>query len=123
MFSWEITPPHLSQLPVKGDTVIGNDVWNGRESVIMPGVKIGDGAIGAAYSVVAKDVKPYTIVGGNPIKLIKNRFNEELTTLLLALRWWDFDPEKLTAFLPVLCDNDLTAVQEKIKKILSGYSS
>lgn len=67
----EKTPSHLSQLPFKGDTIIGNDVWLGRESVIMPGVKIGDGAIIAAYSVVAKDVEPYTVVGGNPARVLK----------------------------------------------------
>lgn len=67
----EKTPSHLSQLPFKGDTIIGNDVWLGRESVIMPGVKIGDGAIIAAYSVVAKDVEPYTVVGGNPTRVLK----------------------------------------------------
>lgn len=116
--TWEEnTPPHLSQLPFKGDTVIGNDVWIGRESVIMPGVKIGDGAIVAAYSVVAKDVEPYTIVGGNPSRLIKKRFNEELTTLLLSLQWWNFDPEKLASFLPILCDSDLPAMQQKIKNL------
>lgn len=114
----ENTPPHLTQLPFKGDTVVGNDVWIGRKSVIMPGVKIGDGAIIAAYSVVAKDVAPYTIVGGNPIQLIKNRFDPELTALLLALRWWDFEAEKLAAFLPVLCDGDLAAVRTKIEALL-----
>ena len=62
----EQTPSHLSQLPFKGDIVVGNDVWIGRESVILPGVKIGDGAIVAAYSVVAKDVAPYTVAAGNP---------------------------------------------------------
>lgn len=118
--TWEEnTPPHLSQLPFKGDTVIGNDVWIGRESVIMPGVKIGDGAIVAAYSVVAKDVEPYTIVGGNPSRLIKKRFNEELTTLLLSLQWWNFDPEKLASFLPILCDSDLPAIQRKIQNMLA----
>lgn len=114
----ENTPPHLSQLPFKGDTVIGNDVWIGRESVIMPGVKIGDGAIVAAYSVAAKDVEPYTVVGGNPIKIIKKRFDEELISLLLALRWWDFEPEKLTAFLPILCDSDLTSVRARLKEMV-----
>ena len=70
----ENTPPHMAQLPRKGDTVIGNDVWIGRESIIMPGVKIEDGAIIAAYSVVAKDVSAYTIYGGNPARFIKERF-------------------------------------------------
>lgn len=119
--AWEEnTPPHLSQLPFKGDTVVGNDVWIGRESVIMPGVHIGDGAIIAACSVVAKDVEPYTLVGGNPARPIKKRFDEELISLLLTLRWWDFDPEKLTAFLPVLCSDDLEAVRKIVKDMLAS---
>lgn len=115
----ENTPPHLSQLPVKGDTVVGNDVWIGRESVIMPGVNIGDGAIIAAYSVVAKDVEPYTIAGGNPARPIRKRFDAELTALLLALHWWDFPPEELAEFLPILCDSDLERVRQKIKQLLN----
>ena len=78
----ESTPPHLSQLPFKGDTVVGSDVWLGRECTVMPGVKIGDGAIVAAYSVVTRNVEPYTVVGGNPARLLKHRFDAELTGLL-----------------------------------------
>lgn len=115
----ENTPPHLSQLPVKGDTVLGNDVWIGRESVIMPGVKIGDGAIVAAYSVVAKNVEPYTVVGGNPARPIKKRFDEELIALLRELQWWDFEPEKLAAFLPMLCDSNLEAFRGAVKEMLA----
>lgn len=114
----ENTPPYLSQLPFKGDTVVGNDVWIGRESVIMPGVRIGDGAIVAACSVVAKDVEPYTVVGGNPARPIKKRFGGELISLLLELRWWDMEPEALVDFLPVLCDSDLEAAERAIRWIL-----
>ena len=74
----------MEQLPLKGDLVLENDVWIGRESIIMPGVQIGDGAIVAAYSVVAKDVSPYSVVGGNPARQIKKRFDDALTELLLA---------------------------------------
>ena len=116
----ENTPPHLSQLPFKGDIVIGNDVWIGRKSAVMPGVKVGDGAIIAAYSVVTKDVEPYTLVGGNPAKPIKKRFDDELISLLLSLRWWDFEPEKLADFLPVLCNSDLTEVKKIIKRMLEA---
>ena len=114
----ENTPPYLSQLPFQGDTVVGNDVWLGRESVIMPGVRIGDGAIVAACSVVAKDVEPYTVVGGNPARPIKKRFGRELISLLLELRWWDMEPEALADFLPVLCDSDLEAAERAIRRIL-----
>ena len=115
----EISTPHIEDLPHKGDTVVGNDVWLGRNCVIMPGVKIGDGAIIAAQSVVTKDVAPYTVAGGNPARFLKNRFDEELTQLLLAFRWWDLPPEQLTAFLPVLCDKDLPAVKAALRKALA----
>ncbi len=110
----ELTPPHLSQLPFKGDIVVGNDVWIGRNSVIMPGVHIGDGAIVAAYAVVTRDVAPYTVVGGNPAAFIKKRFDEELIALLLELQWWNLPPEELAQFLPTLCDSDLEAVRRTI---------
>lgn len=112
----ENTPPHLDQLPHKGDTVIGNDVWIGRESVIMPGVKIGDGAIIAAYSVVVKDVPAYAVYGGNPAKFIKKRFDDELIDLLLRLRWWNLEPEVLASILPLLCDPDLEQVKRALKE-------
>lgn len=118
----ENTPPHLSQLPFKGDTVIGNDVWIGRESVILPGVHVGDGAIIAANSVVSKDIEPYTLVGGNPAKPIRKRFDEELVSMLLTLRWWDFPPEKLADFLPVLCDSDLSKVKTIIENLINQSS-
>lgn len=117
--SWqENTPDHMSQLPFKGDIVIGNDVWIGRESIIMPGVKIGDGAIIAAYSVVTKDVEPYSVVGGNPARFIKKRFNDELIELLLEFKWWDLSPEKLVTVLPLLCDFDLEKVTKKIEEMI-----
>ena len=114
----ENTPEHLSQLPFKGDIIVGNDVWFGRECVVMPGVKIGDGAIIAAYSVVTKDIKPYSVVGGNPARLIKKRFDDELIELLLRLKWWDFEPEALAEILPLLCDPDLDYVTTQIKQML-----
>lgn len=116
----ENTPPHLSQLPFKGDTIVGNDVWIGRESVIMPGVKIGDGAIIAAHSVVTKDIEPYSIVGGNPAKLIRKRFDDELISLLLKTQWWNFEPTELVAFLPTLCNPDLERVRSVLKERLSA---
>ncbi len=115
----ENTPEHLSQLPFKGDIVIGNDVWIGRESVVMPGVKIGDGSIVGACSVVTKDFPPYSVIGGNPAKRIKKRFPESLIALLLELKWWDFAPEKLADFLPVLCDNNLARAEQAVRKELS----
>lgn len=79
----------------KGDTTIGNDVWVGMEAVIMPGVTIGDGAIISARAVVTKDVEPYTIVGGNPAKLLKQRFEQETIEQLLEIQWWNWPTEKI----------------------------
>ena len=114
----ERVPSHLTQLPFKGDIIVGNDVWIGRNSVILPGVTIGDGAIVAAHSVVARDVEPYTVVGGNPARFLKKRFREELIQLLLQLRWWDFSPEKLVEILPLLCDTDLERAEKKLESFL-----
>lgn len=115
----ERTPPHMDQLPRKGDTVIGNDVWIGRESVILPGVKIGDGAIVAACSVVSRDIPPYAVFGGNPARLVKMRFDQELIGLLLRFRWWDLDGEELAELLPLLCDPDLEKVSRALRERLS----
>ena len=114
----ESTPPHLSQLPFKGDTVVGSDVWLGRECTVMPGVKIGDGAIVAAYSVVTRNVEPYTVVGGNPARLLKHRFDAELTGLLLQFRWWDLPAQQVTELLPLLCDPDLEHVRKTLRALL-----
>lgn len=83
-----------------GDTIIGNDVWIGSEAVIMPGVTIGDGAIIGTRSVVTKDVAAYTVVGGNPSRVIRNRFDDIETARLLELRWWDWSDEHLQRAMP-----------------------
>ena len=115
----EISTPHIEELPHKGDTVIGNDVWLGRNCTILPGVKIGNGAIVAAYSVVTKDVAPYTVVGGNPARFLKRRFDDGTAALLEELRWWDLPPEELTEIIPVLCDTDMKRAAEKLRAILA----
>lgn len=113
------TPDHLSELPHKGDIVIGSNVWLGRECVIMPGVKIGDGAIVAAYSVVTKDVEPYSVVGGNPAHFIKKRFDDELISLLLQWKWWDLEGDKLFESLSILVNPDLGNVRLQIRALLA----
>ncbi|HBV53388.1 MAG TPA: chloramphenicol acetyltransferase, partial [Clostridiales bacterium] len=65
-----------------------------------------------------KDVPPYSVVGGNPARFIKKRFSDELTELLLRLRWWDFEPQELAEILPLLCDPDLDKVTEQLRKLL-----
>lgn len=94
----------------KGDTVIGNDVWIGYEAVIMPGVKIGDGAVIGTRAVVAKDVPPYTIVGGVPAKPIRRRFDDATVEKLEALRWWDWDEDRLKRALPAIQAGDIAAL-------------
>jgi virginiamycin A acetyltransferase len=96
--------------PFKGDTVVGNDVWLGFNSVIMPGVHIGDGAVIASCSVVTKDVEPYSIVGGNPAREIRKRFPDAHIQALLELKWWDWPPEKITRNLQLLTSNDVDAL-------------
>lgn len=76
-------------------TVIENDVWVGDNVMIMPGVQIGTGAVLGAGAIVTKNVEPYSIVGGNPAKLIRKRFSEERISELLASKWWDWDEEKI----------------------------
>ena len=93
--------------PYKGDTLIGNDVWIGHKATIMPGVKIGDGAIIASHSVVTRDVAPYTIVGGNPAREIRKRFPEEDIKKLLTLKWWDWPIEKITKSIHLLTGNGI----------------
>jgi len=91
----------------KGNVVIGNDVWIATNAVIMSGIKIGDGAIIGAYSVVTKDVPPYTIVAGNPAKQIRKRFSDEVINKLLELKWWDMDENKINEISDILCSNDI----------------
>ena len=102
-----------SGLEMAHPITIGNDVWIGQNVTVMPGVHIGDGAIIAANSVVAKDVPAYCIAGGNPCKIIKKRFDDELITYLLDLKWWDWDAEKIFKNMAALCSGDL----EKIRHI------
>ena len=97
----------------KGDTVIGNDVWIGKNVTILPGVHIGDGAIIGANSVVTKDIPAYHIAGGNPCKIIRKRFEDELINYLEEIKWWDWDEKKIFDNLEILCSSDL----EKIKKV------
>ena len=93
--------------PTKGDTEIGNDVWIGYNATIMPGVKIGDGAIIASNSNVVKDVEPYAIVGGNPAKEIKKRFSIDKIEKLLQLKWWDKEMDWITKNVKVLTGTEI----------------
>ena len=109
-------PPKASDLPLKGDTVIGSDVWIGQNAVLLPGVHIGDGAIIGANSVVGSDVDPYTIVVGNPAKILRKRFDDEMIELLLRFKWWDKSIDEINGLIPLLTTSELDRVKEEIKK-------
>ena len=117
---WNQDAPPLSELPLKGDIIIGNDVWIGQNSVILPGVHIGDGAIIGLNSVVGSDIPAYHIAAGNPAKIIRKRFDDELINLMLKWQWWNYSIEEIEKFIPILSDSNLERVKEKIKKLLDG---
>ena len=102
------------EYPTKGDTIVGNDVWIGYGTTIMPGVTIGDGAIIATKSVVTKDVEPYAIVGGNPAKEIRKRFSEEKIKELLEIQWWDWPIEKITENVQNLTGTNIEDIKMKV---------
>ncbi len=104
---WEKSAPQPGDLPFKGNTEIGNDVWIGYNATIMPGVKIGNGAIIASKSVVTNDVPAYAVVGGNPAKIIKQRFDDKTINALLSIAWWDWSNDKITAHLDAITQNNL----------------
>lgn len=116
---WDMEPPKASDLPLKGDTVIGSDVWIGQNAVILPGVHIGDGAIIGANSVVGSHVDPYTIVVGNPAKALRKRFDDDLIDLLLKFKWWDKSIEEINSLIPLLTCSDLEKVREALEEKLS----
>lgn len=101
---------HISSRPnTKGDVTIGNDVWIGTEATIMSGVTIGDGAVVGARALVASDVDPYTIVAGNPARLIRKRCSDHWIERLLRLRWWEWSDEDITRMIPWLLSADVEA--------------
>ena len=92
---------------IRGDVVIGNDVWIGGDAIILSGVSIGDGAVVAAGAVVTKIVEPYCVVAGNPARVLRTRFDERSIQRLLVLKWWDWDDAKIKHFLPLLLADDI----------------
>lgn len=109
---WGLDPKDICRAwDNKGDIVIGSDVWIGYEAVILSGVTIGDGAIIGTRAVVTKDVPPYTIVGGVPARPIRKRFDEKTIEKLEALRWWDWDEEKLRRSLPAIQAGELAGLE------------
>ena len=115
---WKMNPPDASDMPFKGDTVIGNDVWIGQNATILPGVHIGDGAIIGANSVVGSNVEPYSIVVGNPAEVTRYRFDKDLTELLLKFKWWDKPVEEINELIPILTSSDLYKVKAEIRRLM-----
>ncbi len=108
---WEKVTPDPSELPYKGDTVIGNDVWIGYEALIMPGVRIGNGAIVSSRSVVVGDVPAYSIVGGNPAQVLRSRFAPEVVARLESIAWWDWSIDRITRHLDLIVSADVAALE------------
>ena len=103
----------------KIDVWIGNDVWIGQNATILPGVHIGDGAIIGANSVVREDVEPYTVVIGNPAKVLRKRFDKELIALLEEFKWWDKSVEEINSLIPLLTSSDLGKVKSEISSLIN----
>lgn len=115
--------PVVDQLPLKGDTVIGNDVWIGQNVTIMPGVHIGDGAIIGADSTVATNIPPYAVAVGNPARVIRLRFDDETIELLERLKWWDLPIEKIDRLIPILTNPHIEEMKLAVKKYLAEKST
>lgn len=109
--------PVKDELPLKGDTVVGNDVWIGQNVTIMPGVRIGDGAIIGANSTVASDIPSYSVAAGNPARVVRKRFDDEIIGLLERLQWWSKPIEEIDALMPLLTTPDL----DKMKSGIADY--
>ncbi len=107
---WREKAPE-SPWKAKGDMRIGNDVWIGREAMIMPGVTIGDGAIIGARAVVGRDVPPYAVVVGNPGEVKRMRFDDAIIADLLAIRWWDWPAEKIARHVPAIAGADIAKLR------------
>lgn len=102
----------IADLPTKGDIIVGNDVWFGYDSLIKGGVTIGDGAIIASRAVVVKDVPAYSIVAGNPAKVVKMRFDEKTIERLIMISWWDWPIEKINQNLSLISGADIDKLEE-----------
>lgn len=99
------------QREFRGDTVIGNDVWIGMDAVIMPGVRIGDGAIIGAKAVVTHDVPPFAVVAGNPARVVKMRFDARTVRRLVEIAWWNWPVDKITRNLAAIRGSDLAILE------------
>ncbi|MCR5491950.1 MAG: helix-turn-helix domain-containing protein [Bacilli bacterium] len=117
---WKQESPKKEDLPYKGDTIIGNDVWIGQNVTFLPGVHVGDGCIVGANSVVGSDISPYSVAVGNPARVIRKRFDDEMIGLLEKLKWWNKPTSQIQKIIPLLSNSDAEYVKEEIKYILKS---
>lgn len=115
---WEQNAPKWEDMGLKGDTIIGNDVWIGQNVTFLPGVKVGDGAIIGANSVVRKDVAAYSVVAGNPAEVLRMRFDDEMIAILEEFRWWGKSVEEINDLIPLLTSSDLEKVKGELLMIM-----
>lgn len=101
-----------------GNTVIGNDVWIGSEAIIMPGVTIGDGAVTGTRALVTRDVEPYSIVGGNPARIIRHRFDPAEVGMLLQMAWWDWSDADLQGAMLIISSGDVQALHHHWEEVV-----
>ena len=109
---WEKVMPTPDDLPFKGDTIVGNDVWTGYDALIMPGVKIGNAAIVGSRFVVTQEVPAYSIVAGNPARVIKERYDSSTVARLEAIAWWNWSIGKITRNLKTIVSADDHALEQ-----------
>jgi len=115
--AWGAHMDLLSDLPSRGDTNVGNDVWLGRDALVMPGVTIGDGAIVASRAVITTDVPPYAVVAGNPARVVQERFNGEDVQRLLKAAWWDWPVETINKHVRALMSGDVDTIVHVSKSL------
>ena len=100
-----------------GNIVVGNDVWIGQNATIMSGIKISDGAVIAANSTVVKDVGPYEIWGGNPAKIIRRRFDDDIIEELCEMKWWNMKIESIRKIAPILSQRPTLEVLQELRQV------
>ncbi|NUW46967.1 CatB-related O-acetyltransferase [Nonomuraea rhodomycinica] len=109
--SWAQHFDLLTGLPNRGDTVIGNDVWLGYGATVMPGVRVGHGAVIGTHAVVTTDIPDYAIAAGNPARVIRTRYDDHDIARLLTLAWWDWPAEHITRHIPTIMSGSIADLE------------
>lgn len=108
---WTGCFPGEMDFPNRGDTIVGNDVWFGMGTTVMPGLRIGDGAVIGSLAVVTRDVPPYSVVAGNPARIVRRRLSQADAARMQSIAWWDWDAERITRALPAISGGDVDALE------------